>query len=379
MNDDKLNDPAAKFTASFDGRLDPQQPSVENGLYPTQVTMTLGKNPKTERSVRWFTGAQVQNGAVQVSTSTDFSGAQTFKSDSSEVVKPRTKLNLGLVSSYGTQTVRKHSATVTGLAENAAYYYRVGNAELDIWTEPVRFSTGATGDDADTFSFLNVNDSQGMVKSDYATYLNTLSQANAAYPAAAFVLHAGDFVDDGANEDYWTWALDDAANVAQGLAMMPAAGNHEARSDVAGITDANPIVSHFNLSGVNVPEQDQASGVYYSFVYKNATVVVLNTNDLEGNALSQAQYSWADEVLKGAGTTWKIVLLHKSPYSNGPHHDDASSPPIAASTWCSRATTTCTTARSRCPAATSRRSPARPRLTTARTTRSSSRPTAPRS
>ncbi len=323
VNDDKLNDPAAKFTASFDGRLDPQQPSVENGLYPTQVTMTLGKNPKTERSVRWFTGAQVQNGAVQVSTSTDFSGAQTFKSDSSEVVKPRTKLNLGLVSSYGTQTVRKHSATVTGLAENTAYYYRVGNAELDIWTEPVRFSTGATGDDADTFSFLNVNDSQGMVKSDYATYLNTLSQANAAYPAAAFVLHAGDFVDDGANEDYWTWALDDAANVAQGLAMMPAAGNHEARSDVAGITDANPIVSHFNLSGVNVPEQDQASGVYYSFVYKNATVVVLNTNDLKGNALSQAQYSWADEVLKGAGTTWKIVLLHKSPYSNGPHHDDA--------------------------------------------------------
>lgn len=183
--------------------------------------------------------------------------------------------------------------------------------------------TGAAGDDEDTFTFLNVNDSQGMVKGDYATYLNTLVKANEMFPGASFVLHAGDFVDDGANEDYWTWALDDPANIAQGLAMMPAAGNHEARSNVPGITDANPIASHFSLSGVNMPEQDQASGVYYSFTYKNATVVVLNSNDLEGNALSQKQYAWANEVLSGADTTWKIVLLHKSAYSNGPHHDDA--------------------------------------------------------
>ena len=87
-------------------------------------------------------------------------------------------------------------------------------------------------------------------------------------------------MDDGANEDYWTWALDDANGVAQGMAMTPAAGNHEAKSEVEGITDANPIVSHFNLA--NVPEgQDLSTGVYYSYVYKNATFVVLNTNDLE--------------------------------------------------------------------------------------------------
>lgn len=323
VNDDRLNDAQSPFTVSFDGQLKPQQPSVENGLLPTQVTMTLGENPQTDRSVRWFTGTQVSNGAVQVSATRNFESAKTYKATSEQVVKPRTQLNLGLVTSYGTQPAMKHSADITGLRENASYYYRVGNEPLDIWSEPIRFVTGAAGDDEDTFTFLNVNDSQGMVKGDYATYLNTLAKANEMFPGASFVLHAGDFVDDGANEDYWTWALDDPANIAQGLAMMPAAGNHEARSNVPGITDASPIASHFNLSGVNMPEQDQASGVYYSFTYKNATVVVLNSNDLEGNALSQKQYAWANEVLSGADTTWKIVLLHKSAYSNGPHHDDA--------------------------------------------------------
>ena len=323
VNDDRLNDAQSPFTVSFDGQLKPQQPSAENGLLPTQVTMTLGKDPQTDRSVRWFTGTQVSNGTVQVSATRDFENAKTYKATSEQVVKPRTQLNLGLVTSYGTQPAMKHSAEIAGLRENASYYYRVGSEDLDIWSEPIRFATGAAGDDEDTFTFLNLNDSQGMVKADYATYLNTLGKANEMFPGASFVLHAGDFVDDGANEDYWTWALDDPANIAQGLAMMPAAGNHEARSNVPGITDANPIASHFNLSGVDVPEQDQASGVYYSFTYKNATVVVLNSNDLEGNALSQKQYAWANEVLSGADTTWKIVLLHKSAYSNGPHHDDA--------------------------------------------------------
>ena len=130
-------------------------------------------------------------------------------------------------------------------------------------------------------------------------------------------------MDDGANEDYWTWALNDEDGVAQGMSMTPAAGNHEAKSDVEGITDENPIVSHFNLA--NVPEgQDLSTGVYYSYVYKNATFVVLNTNDLAADeSLSQVQCDWAYDVLAGADTQWKIVLMHKSPYSNGPHQADS--------------------------------------------------------
>ncbi|HIS39837.1 MAG TPA: InlB B-repeat-containing protein [Candidatus Aphodovivens avistercoris] len=311
-------------TITFDGTVTPPEPSVDNGLLPTQITMTLGSSSGTDRNFRWYTGTNVTSGTVQVATDADFQNiVAEAQATSEQVTKPKTQLNLGLVTTYGTQQAERHSASVTGLDDGASYYYRVGDKENGWWSDAFPFSTGDAADADDAFTFINVNDSQGMVESDYDVYKNTLAAADAVFPAASFTVHGGDFVDDGANEDYWTWALDDANGVAQGMSMTPAAGNHEAKSDVEGITDANPIVSHFNLA--NVPAgQDLSSGVYYSYVYKNATFVVLNTNDLGADeGLSQAQYDWAYDTLATAGTQWKIVLMHKSPYSNGPHQADS--------------------------------------------------------
>lgn len=311
-------------TITFDGTAMPPEPSVDNGLLPTQVTMTLGSSSGTDRNFRWYTGTSVTSGTVQVAADADFQNiVAEAQATSEQVTKPKTQLNLGLVTTYGTQQAERHSASVTGLDDGASYYYRVGDKENGWWSDAFPFSTGDAADADDAFTFINVNDSQGMVESDYDVYKNTLAAADAAFPTASFTVHGGDFVDDGANEDYWTWALDDANGVAQGMSMTPAAGNHEAKSDVEGITDANPIVSHFNLA--NVPAgQDLSSGVYYSYAYKNATFVVLNTNDLGADeGLSQAQYDWAYDTLANAGTQWKIVLMHKSPYSNGPHQSDS--------------------------------------------------------
>lgn len=319
---DDVIDSDSAVVIEFDGLKNAPDASVENGLLPTQVTMTLGADSENSRNFRWYTGLNVDSGTVQVATDSGFSSIVT-EADASreEVVKPKTRMNLGLITTYGTQEAAKYSASVTGLDDDATYYYRVGDKDANLWSAAYQFATGDAADGDDAFTFINVNDSQGMVESDYDVYLNTLAQADVTFPTAAFTIHAGDFVDDGANEDYWTWALDDEDGVAQGMAMTPAAGNHEAKSEVEGITDANPIVSHFNLA--NVPQgQDLSTGVYYSYVYKNATFVVLNTNDLEGNSLSSAQYNWAYDTLANADTEWKIVLMHKSPYSNGPHQAD---------------------------------------------------------
>lgn len=319
---DDVIDGGDAVVIEFDGSKNAPAASVENGLLPTQVTMTLGADSENSRNFRWYTGLNVDSGTVQVATDSGFSDIVAEANASrEEVVKPKTRMNLGLITTYGTQEAAKYSAGVTDLDDGAIYYYRVGDKDANLWSAAYQFTTGDAADGDDAFTFINVNDSQGMVESDYDVYLNTLARADATFPTAAFTIHAGDFVDDGANEDYWTWALDDANGVAQGMAMTPAAGNHEAKSEVEGITDANPIVSHFNLA--NVPEgQDLSTGVYYSYVYKNATFVVLNTNDLSGNELSQAQYSWAYDTLATADTEWKIVLMHKSPYSNGPHQAD---------------------------------------------------------
>lgn len=323
FTDDEI-DSGAPVVIEFDGKAVAVEPSVDNGLLPTQVTMTLGGSSQTDRNFRWYTGTNVTSGTVQVATDAGFGNiVAEATANSEEVVKPKTQLNLGLVATYGTQRAEKHSASVSGLAPGTTYYYRVGDKEQGWWSSGFQFVTGDAADTDESFTFINVNDSQGMVESDYDVYKNTLSQADATFPGAAFTVHGGDFVDDGANEDYWTWALDDENGVAQGMSMTPAAGNHEAKSDVEGITDANPIVSHFNLA--NVPQgQDLSTGVYYSYTYKNATFVVLNTNDLAADeSLSQTQYDWAYSTLANASTEWKIVLMHKSPYSNGPHQSDS--------------------------------------------------------
>lgn len=325
FTDDAI-DSGAPVTITFDGSATAPEPSVDNGLLPTQVTMTLGDDAWTERNFRWYTGTNVASGTVQVATDGSFAEGSIVaevQAASEQVTKPKTQLNLGLVTTYGTQQAAKHSASVDGLQPGTTYWYRVGDKEAGYWSDVFQFVTGDAADTDESFTFINVNDSQGMVESDYDVYKNTLAQADGTFPGAAFTVHGGDFVDDGANEDYWTWALDDENGVAQGMSMTPAAGNHEAKSDVEGITDANPIVSHFNLA--NVPAgQDLSTGVYYSYVYKNATFVVLNTNDLAADeSLSQAQYDWAYNTLAGADTEWKIVLMHKSPYSNGPHQSDS--------------------------------------------------------
>lgn len=96
--------------------------------------------------------------------------------------------------------------------------------------------------------------------------------------------------------------------------LMPTAGNHEAKSEFA--IDQNFILS-------NVPKQDTSSGVYYSFDYNNAHFMVLNTNNLsEEQGLSKDQMEWLKQDAAQSDAQWKIVALHKAPYSNGSHFDD---------------------------------------------------------
>ena len=317
--DDVEGDPSQSRTITFNGTRHPQAPSVENGLLPHQITMTLGADPQTSRAFSWYTGKVVTSGVVQISDRKDFSNVvQEVAATTQTVTVPKTLLNLGLITNYTTQEKNRHTAVVSGLEPGKTYYYRLGSKAGGWWSDVVPFETDAAGDNS--FSFLYVNDSQGMVESDYETYLNTLEQADATFPGASFMLHSGDFVDDGSNEDYWNWVLD--SNVSASLATTPAAGNHEDRSSVEDVTVDNALMSHFNFQ--NLPDQDTSTGVYYSFVYENATFIVLNTNDLaEDETLSAQQYNWAYETAQNADTQWKIILMHKSPYSNGPHGEDS--------------------------------------------------------
>ena len=340
VGDDDVENSGQAVRITYTGTKTPFDPddAAAGAGQPTQISMSLGKDTVKDRAFRWYArsfydttktnadhGFDTVTKAGQVQVCRDAgctSVVSTQNATAEQVIKPKTLLNLGLTSGYGKDLYTKYSAQVTGLTVGERYWYRVSSG--DYWSTTTAFTTGSTSDKADSFSFLNVDDSQGMIPSDYDTYHKTLVSAQATMPNTAFTVHGGDVVDEGSNEDYWTWLLD--GDNERSMAVAATTGNHEDKSHVPGVTDPNPIRSHFNIENLNVPEQSgsESTGTYYSYTYKNALFVVLNSNDLgSDNALSPTQIAWAQQVVSQSDAKWKFLVLHKSPYSNGPHHADA--------------------------------------------------------
>ncbi len=283
---------------------------------PFEITVTFGENPHTDRNFRWFTGLELENAILEYSYKEDFSESFKVEVDCKKVPKTWPLLNLGLVSSYEIVYMNEYSASLKGLSSGIVYYRILYSTDKKSSVYNFKVSNSSN-----EFKFMILADSQGMVKSDYEVFSKMLETAIKKEKNIDFMMHLGDFVDDGNNEEYWKWVL--KSNVWREIATVPLSGNHEAiisaKALKAGVNGA--IFGHFNIG--NLPAQDTKSGVYYSFVYNDATFIILNTNSVSGSGLDKKQYRWALNVAKKANTKWKILCVHKAPYSNGPHHKDS--------------------------------------------------------
>ncbi len=287
-------------------------------LIPFDITITIGQEPKTQKAFRWYTNFKVKDGFIEFSEHSDLSNSIAINAEYEEVLNPKTIYDFGPLSKYTVEPVSKFSSILKNLKPNTKYFYRVGSKKHNSWSEIYSFKTPKNQDE---FTFLTLADSQGMVKSNYDLFNKVFNASTKKIKDYDFVVHLGDFVDDGNNENYWEWLLEN--NNWRSNTIVPVAGNHEARVNHVILKSGaeNSITCHFNIQ--NFPKQDTSTGIYYSFVYNNATFVVLNTNDLDDNKkISSDQIKWAIDVFKNSKTKWKIALMHKSPYSNGPHHDD---------------------------------------------------------
>lgn len=286
---------------------------------PFQVTMTFGKDPLSSRAFRWYCAEGVSLGCVRISKDKKFLNYIDVDALKEKKVKLKTTFHWGISSNYDTYTVSRFSCEVNNLKRGTKYWYKVGSKEMDIWSEVGEIYIP---DDKNSFTFVNLLDSQGLVREDYDIFCKAAEASiNNTREEVAFVAHLGDFVNDGNNEDYWDWVLNNKCF--RNNAILPVTGNHETRvnSLVQSSNIDNAILSHFNIC--NAPEQDLATGCYYSFEYMNTTFIILNTGDFDKYGyLSDKQFDWVVKTAKAAKTKWKVILSHKSPYSNGPHHND---------------------------------------------------------
>lgn len=282
---------------------------------PFNISVTLGKNPNSSRNLRWYTGTSVKYNQVEYSYSPDFLKSIKIEAVCQKSIKTFPTINLGLVAGYKPLTLHKYSVSLNNLAPGTIYYrFLSDSGELSS-----AFSFDIK-EKSDEFKFMIFADSQGMVKSDYQSFSHILETAARHAADSDFMIHLGDFVDNGNNEEYWNMVLE--SNVWKEFATVSLSGNHEARLSAVACRagSESPVLEHFNIA--NYPSQDTSKGVYYSFEYNDTLFIVLNTNAGAECGIDETQYKWALTTAQRSKAFWKVLLSHKSLYSNGPHHKD---------------------------------------------------------
>ncbi|MBN2149562.1 MAG: metallophosphoesterase [Anaerolineales bacterium] len=89
--------------------------------------------------------------------------------------------------------------------------------------------------------------------------------------------------------------------------FFPSLGNHDVLTDAG-----QPYYDYFDLPG---------NERYYDFTWGPLHLFALNNNpdEPDGVGVSSAQAAWLQERLAASTLPWKIVYMHYSPYSSGPH------------------------------------------------------------
>ena len=194
-----------------------------------------------------------------------------------------------------------HQAVVSGLEAGKTYGYKVGDGET--FSEMGSF---VTDDGDDSFDFIAIADVQAGNEERFEQASKVIEAAYDTMPSAEFYTVLGDFTDDSTNEE-WDWYDKYFRETNTSTTLVPVAGNH----------DGLGVEYWFNnMFSLDTSEAVQyKDGVNYSFDYGNAHIAVLNTNDLL--AISNAQLKWLKNDMNGTDKDWKIVLMHKSPYSLG--------------------------------------------------------------
>ena len=259
--------------------------AAASGTAPTRISVTVNGDPSTQKGITWYTNENTTSKVELAGIDGSLITSCTVTYD--EVFEWEGKF--------------VHKALISDLTPGTLYLFRVGNG-----TDFSKVGKFVTDNDDDKFSFITIADVQAGNLENFMKSAKVVKAAFAIAPAAEFIVNMGDFTDDSTNEesDYYDTAMGD---INLGTTLVPVAGNHD------GLGVEYWFNNMFNLdTSESVQVKD---GVNYSFDYGNVHFAVLNTNDIL--SISIPQLNWLENDLNSTDKDWKIVCLHKSPYSLG--------------------------------------------------------------
>ncbi|MEV0828496.1 DUF2341 domain-containing protein [Nonomuraea rubra] len=286
---------------SWDGELGHPVPKyVSSAEAPNRIATTFYGDPGRQRAFTWYSTLETGTAAAVLSTDREFpegSATVTVEAQREESEDGETF----------------YRAVARDLRPGTTYYYRVGNADQQVWSATGTFVTAKGGDEG--FTFVDLTDTQSQNLAEAELSAQTIAKALKHVPDAEFVMHNGDVVEAGDREQDWKDLLDSARPSLLNTTLAPASGNHDAA--------ANAFADHFTLEGPQ--DQDRSSGVYYSYTYNRAHFMVLNTNEGGAEGISGKQLDWlkADaRAAREAGARWLVLTMHKGTYTTANHLDD---------------------------------------------------------
>ena len=261
----------------------------------TDIALSVGAD-ETERNLVWYSLSS-EPGAVRLwvdRKAMEYLGAYT-----SSVSK----------ASDGDYYI--HRVTLKNLLPELDFVYQLVNEGVE--SPLYYFSTSSLED----FSFAFAGDPQlgeskdtSKDRAGWALALDRIT-CHEIFSGTAFLLTAGDHVDEKNNEEHFDDLLHH--NALTGLPMANVIGNHEAKSEI--------FSQHlFRPNGSTEYGVTAAGGDAY-FTYNNVLFFLINSNDKD----TEEHRAFMESVLaNNPDCTWKVVALHHSLYTVANHaYDDS--------------------------------------------------------
>jgi hypothetical protein len=189
--------------------------------------------------------------------------------------------------------------TLDGLEPSTTYCYAIHDSEEPL-TARAGFVTAPTADDPAPIRFLAFGDSGGGGADQYA-----LAEQMQSFPYG-LIVHTGDIAyDKGTLQQFEDNVFGVYQDLLRSIPFWPIAGNHEYET-----ANAAAYRDVFALPG-------DSGEQWYSFDWGRIHFSALDT---ERDFATQV--AWLDRDLEANKLPWKIVFLHRPPYSSGHHGSD---------------------------------------------------------
>ncbi|MCC8167842.1 MAG: metallophosphoesterase [Clostridiales bacterium] len=235
-------------------------------------------------------------------------------------------------------TLYPNKVTVTGLTEETTYYYSYlvdGNySELYEYTTESfeEFSVmyvgdpqigASTGQDTATAT-SSENGKEYYAMNDAYNWNETLTNAVEKFPNLAFILSAGDQINQTSVSDNASQVQQQKeyagflySSVLRSLPIATTIGNHDSKSVNYSNHFNNPNTQEEGTSGATGAS---TAGTDYYFNYGTALFIVIDTNNYNA-ATHEAVMKEAIEAYPDA--TWRLVMFHQDIYGSGYDHSDS--------------------------------------------------------